>query len=176
MLVATESYEVGTHSPHVNVVLRIGCMRNIKDYEQAWKWVYGLKAGSCLRKCLLEKFENVDVMKQAPNGDCCSSCDISDERSFDVKQTAKLLLTALDELSKIPSIKDVNEDKVLSWLRGSRRNWLSTPEIQSKTYGKGQYIGKQALSKEWWSMHLRQIAHLNLININFKISKGFQFP
>ena len=29
MLVATEAYEVGTHSPHVNVVFCIGCMRNL---------------------------------------------------------------------------------------------------------------------------------------------------
>lgn len=29
VLVATEAYEVGTHSPHVNLVLRVGCMRNI---------------------------------------------------------------------------------------------------------------------------------------------------
>ena len=29
VLVATESYEVGTHNPHVNLVLRIGCMQNM---------------------------------------------------------------------------------------------------------------------------------------------------
>ena len=29
VLVATEAYEVGNHSPHVNLVLRIGCMRNM---------------------------------------------------------------------------------------------------------------------------------------------------
>ena len=29
VLVATEAYEVGTHSPHVNLVFRIGCMRNM---------------------------------------------------------------------------------------------------------------------------------------------------
>ena len=31
VLVTTEEYEVGTHmySPHVNLVLRIGCMRNM---------------------------------------------------------------------------------------------------------------------------------------------------
>ena len=28
ILVATESYEVGTHSPHVHNVFRVGCMRN----------------------------------------------------------------------------------------------------------------------------------------------------
>ena len=29
LLVATESYEVGTHSPHVHSVIRLGCMRNL---------------------------------------------------------------------------------------------------------------------------------------------------
>ena len=29
ILVATESYEVGTHNPHVQNVIRLGCMRNI---------------------------------------------------------------------------------------------------------------------------------------------------
>ena len=29
VLVATETYEVGTHTPHVKNVLRVGCMRNL---------------------------------------------------------------------------------------------------------------------------------------------------
>ena len=106
VLVATEAYEVGTHSPHVNLVYRIGCMRNMavlvqefgragrnnessdgiilvnesvddqriiywtkdcllkevitkkKEYERCWKWLYGLQAGTCLRKSLLENFES----------------------------------------------------------------------------------------------------------------------
>lgn len=29
VLVAAESYEVGTHSPHVNNIFRVGCMRNL---------------------------------------------------------------------------------------------------------------------------------------------------
>ena len=34
VLVATESYEVGTHNPHVNMVYRIGCMRNLSVLMQ----------------------------------------------------------------------------------------------------------------------------------------------
>lgn len=34
VLVATESYEVGTNSPHVNIVLRIGCIRNLAVLRQ----------------------------------------------------------------------------------------------------------------------------------------------
>ena len=193
VLVATESYEVGTHSPHVNLVLRIGCMRNMavvvqefgragrsndasdglllvnehvddqrliywtkncspeevelkkKDYEKAWKWIYSLKAGSCLRRCLLEYFEDADVIEQPTSGECCCSCDIEIERNFDLKNTASLLLKAIKELTKIrPHVKDVNGDKLFAWLRGSRRDWLSAPAIQtfidsSETYGKGQF-------------------------------------
>ena len=29
LLVATESYEVGTHSPHVHSAIRLGCLRNL---------------------------------------------------------------------------------------------------------------------------------------------------
>ena len=29
VLVATESYEVGTHSPHVENIFRVGCLRNL---------------------------------------------------------------------------------------------------------------------------------------------------
>jgi RecQ family ATP-dependent DNA helicase len=224
VLVATESYEVGTHSPHVNIVLRIGCMRNMavimqefgragrnsdesegilfvnehtddqrliywtrscsfeevenkkRDYEKAWKWIYGLKAGMCIRKCLLENFENVDVIEQASSGQCCSGCDITEERDFNVKDTALLLLNSLEELAKLPSLKDVNEEKLIAWLRGCKRDWLSAPEIQkyldkSETYGKGKSLDTKPLNKEWWSTHLRQIAHLNFIDINFKIDK-----
>ncbi len=228
VLVATESYEVGTHSPHVNLVLRIGCMRNMavivqefgragrnndasdglllvkehvddqrliywtqhcsseevelkkKEYEKAWKWIYGLKAGSCLRRCLLENFEDADVIEQSGSGECCCSCDIEEERTFDLKETASLLLKALKELMTIPQVKDVNEDKLISWLRGSKRDWLSAPDIQkyidsSETYRKAELLGNKSLNKEWWSVHLRQIVHLNLINIQFKVAKGFQF-
>lgn len=34
VLVATESYEVGTHSPHVDNIFRVGCMRNLSVMVQ----------------------------------------------------------------------------------------------------------------------------------------------
>ena len=34
VLVATESYEVGTHSPHVDNIFRVGCMRNLSVIVQ----------------------------------------------------------------------------------------------------------------------------------------------
>ena len=34
VLVATESFELGTHSPHVNVVIRVGCAHNMRAVGQ----------------------------------------------------------------------------------------------------------------------------------------------
>ena len=224
VLVANEAYEVGTHSPHVNIVFRIGCMRNAAvlvqeigragrngdasdgfllvnersddqrlifwtmscsseelqrqkdDYETAWKWIYGLHAGLCLRESLLKNFEEIDVVETPDVGQCCSSCDIVGERDFDVKDTALLLLKALEELNNIPGIKGVSEDKLISWLRGAKRDWLAGEDMQthidnSETYGRGLYKEKESLRVEWWSSHLRQLAHLEFINIKFKITR-----
>lgn len=228
VLVATEAYEVGTHSPHVNVVFRIGCMRNLavlvqefgragrngdasdgfllmneskddqrlifwtmnssydeiqrqkKDYEAAWKWIYGIRTGKCLRESLLKNFETVDVLETPEIGECCSSCDIPDARDFDIKDTAVSLLKALNKLKNIPSIKSVNEDKLISWIRGAKRDWLAGEDLQkcidsSETYGKGLFRGNDSLPKEWWSSHLRQLVHLELIDIVFKITKTQTF-
>ena len=228
ILVATEAYEVGTHSPHVNIVFRIGCMRNVavlvqefgragrnndasdgflllnenkddqrlifwttsnsseefklqkNDYEAAWKWIYGVHCGLCLRQSLLKNFEEVDVLEQPSPGECCSSCDILGERNFDIKDTAVLLLKAIKEMNEIGSIKGVSEDKLISWLRGAKRDWLSGEDIQknidrSETYGRGHFKDKACLSKDWWSSHLRQLAHLDFVSINFKIIRNSFF-
>ena len=222
VLVATEAYEVGTHSPHVNLVLRVGCMRNIAvlvqefgragrnnyssdgiilanesiddqrliywtkgcssceanakktEYEKCWKWLYGLQAGTCLRKSLLENFESSDIFEQATSGECCSSCDISTSRNFNCRQSAVLLLKALDEVSKLPVVKSVSEDKVIAWLRGSKQGWISSSDIQefldsSQSYSKGAMLNGAPLKKEWWSTHLRQLVHLGLVKISFNI-------
>ena len=100
VLLATEAYEVGTNSQHVNLVLRVRCMTNISvlvqefgtagrnddasdrfllvneskgnqrrifwtttcstdelecqknNYEAAWKWVYSVNKGQCLKQSL----------------------------------------------------------------------------------------------------------------------------
>lgn len=229
VLVATESYEVGTHNHHVNLVLRIGCMRNMavlvqdfgragrnsessdgiimvnesvddqrliywikecspeefldkkSEYEQCWKWLYGFLAGTCLRKSLLESFESSEVFELAASGECCSSCDIPSARKFNCKETAALLLKALEEVAKLPIIKSgVSEEKVISWLRGSKRGWITSSDIQdhvdaSQTYSKGAHLDGIPLKKEWWSTHLRQLVHFGLIKMSFNIHRGQNF-
>ena len=229
VLIATEAYEVGTHNPHVNLVFRIGCMRNVAvlvqefgragrnsessdgiilvnenvddqrliywnkecsqseilskqiEYEQCWKWLYGVQAGTCLRKNLLECFESTDIFEQPPSGECCSSCDNSAERDFNCRKSAGILLKALEEVTNLPTIKSgVSEDKVISWLRGSKRDWITAPDIQkyldsSETYSKGSQLDGTTLKKEWWSIHLRQLVHYGLIKVSFIINRGIGF-
>lgn len=171
VLVATEAYEVGTHSPHVNLVFRVGCMRNVsvlvqefgragrnddasdgfllvnesKDdqrlifwtktsstdelehqknsYEATWKWVYDVYTGQCLRQSLFKNFDDVDVLQKSKIGECCSSCNIVGERDFDIKDRALLLLEAINEVMKIPGMKGVSEDRLISWLKRAKYDW-----------------------------------------------------
>ena len=96
------------------------------------------------------------------------------ESETDIKDTALLLLEAMNEIKKIPGIKGVNEDKLISWLRGAKRDWLIGDDLQkcidrSGTYGQGLEKDKLCLNKDWWYSHLRQLAHLDLVDIRFKI-------
>ena len=132
-----------------------------------------MKAGICLWKGLLENFEDADVIEQASTGECCSSCDLKEERNFNVKDSASILIGALNELSKVPTLREINEEKLIAWVRGSKRNLLAKQEVQdyieaSEIYGKGESVGNDKVSKEWWSTHLRQLIHLNLIDVHFK--------
>ena len=72
-------------------------------------------------------------------GECCSSCDIVGERNFDIKDTASLLLKAITELTKLPGIKGVTEDKLISWLRGTKRDWLTGDDVQKHIDRKEQH-------------------------------------
>ena len=83
-------------------------------------------------------------------------------------------------MSKIPAITSVSEDKVISWLRGSKQGWISKSDIQellnsSQTYKKGAKLNSAPLKKEWWSMHLRQLVHLGYIKISFNIYNSTMF-
>ena len=195
LLVATESYEVGTHSPHVQSVVRLGCMRNLgvliqefgragrggeqadgylffneykddqrltywtmgcssdeverikKSYEDSWRWIYGVYNRTCLRETLRRSYEDTTVILDQTEGECCSSCDIEKEKDFNAREPAILLLTAIKDLQEILSSNEgVNEDNLVSWLVGAKRDWISKPEIQtaidkSSTFGKGEQLG-----------------------------------
>ena len=84
-------------------------------------------------------------------------------------------MNALEEVRKLPITKGgVSEDKVISWLRGSKQGWTSSSDIQesidsSQSYSKGVRMNGRPIKKEWWSTHLRQLIHLGLIKISFNI-------
>jgi len=70
--------------------------------------------------------------------------------------------------------KGISQDKIISWLRGSKQGWIASPDIKkyldcSERYSKGAQLDGRPLKKEWWSMHLRQLVHLGLIKISFNI-------
>ncbi|PFX15817.1 hypothetical protein AWC38_SpisGene19947, partial [Stylophora pistillata] len=138
-------------------------------------------AGTCLRKSLLENFESTNVFELAASGECCSSCDISSAKKFNRKETAALLLKALEEIAKLPIIKSgVSEENVISWLRGSKRGWITSSDIQdhldaSQSYSKGAHLDGILLKKEWWSTHLPQLVYFGLIKISFNINRGQNF-
>ena len=142
--VATESYEVATHSPHVHSVIRLGCMRNLgvliqefgragrggkqadgylwfneykddqrltywtmgcssedvgsitKSYEDSWRFM-GCNNRTCLRETVLRFYQEDTVILDKTEGECCSSCDIEQEKDFNAKDVAISLLTAIKE-------------------------------------------------------------------------------
>lgn len=223
ILVATESYEVGTHSPHVRIVFRIGCMRNAsviiqefgragrggeqsdgyllfnehkddqrlaywtkecnsneqvsikKKYQDLWRWIYGIYNGTCLRISLLKWYESAPLLEQCPEGECCSSCDIRQTLDFEGKETATLLLRGINELEAVFTNSDgINEDKLISWLLGAKRDWIAEPGIQttidkSTTFAKGSTHNGKILHHQWWQRHLRQLISLGLVDIYFNI-------
>ena len=225
ILLATESYEVGTDSPHVHNVFRVGCMQNAgvivqefgrarrggeqsdgyllinehkddqrlnywtkqckpdeevcvkKKYQELWKWIYGIYNGTCLRTSLLKWFEDASLLEQCKEGECCSSCDIRQTSDFKGQETATLLLHGINELEALFNVSDgINEDKLISWLLGAKRDWISKPEIQadidkSTTFAKGSKHNGRILNHAWWQRHLLQLISLGLVEIVFVHSK-----
>jgi hypothetical protein len=80
----------------------------------------------CLRESLLRSYEDTTVILDQTEGECCSSCDIDQEKDFNAKDQAILLLTAIKELEEIfSSSEGINEDNLVSWLLGAKRDWIS---------------------------------------------------
>lgn len=136
---------------------------------------------TCLRETLLWSYEETTVILDQTEGECCSSCDIEQEKDLNTKDLAILLLTAIKELEKIFCTSDgVNEDNIVSRLLGTKRDWISKPEIQSaidklSTFRKGRMYENETLEWSRWSRHLRQLISLRLVVINSKIIRNQTF-
>ena len=228
VLVATESYEVGTHSPHVDNIFRVGCMHNLsvmiqefgragrsgnnadgfllinetKDDQrlafwtkncskseeeqikaqliQSWRWVYSIYCGRCMREEIISKSGERQLELQCVD-ECCSSCDIKDKRDFNAKEAKRLLLQAVLDLGLIQAYKEGVKEKVLiGWLRGSKKDTFSLPEMQkimeeTQTYSAGTKTFEGRSSQGWWSRVLRQAINLQLIDIKYNIIRCTSF-
>lgn len=136
---------------------------------------------TCLRETLLWSYEETTVILDQTEGECCSSCDIEQEKDLNTKDLAILLLTAIKELEKIFCTSDgVNEDNIVSRLLGTKRDWISKPEIQSaidklSTFRKGRMYENETLEWSRWSRHIRQLISLRLVVINSKIIRNQTF-
>lgn len=136
---------------------------------------------TCLRETLLWSYEETTVILDQTEGECCSSCDTEQEKDLNTKDLVILLLTAIKELEKVFCTSDgVNEDNIVSRLLGTKRDWISKPEIQSaidklSTFRKGRMYENETLEWSRWSRHLRQLISLRLVVINSKIIRNQTF-
>ena len=82
-------------------------------------------------------YKETTVILDQTEGECCSSCDIEQENDLNAKDVSILLLTTIQELEEIFCTSDgVNEDNLVSWLLGTKRDWISKPEtkVQKKNH------------------------------------------
>ena len=228
VLVATESYEVGTHSPHVNNIFRVGCMRNLsvvvqefgragrsgnnadgfllinekKDdqrlafwtknssekeerniktqFEQSWRWVYSIYSGRCLRQELITKFGELELELRCLDA-CCTSCDIEHRRDFNAKEAFALLLQAIVDLCQLKTNPNgIKEELLIGWLRGSKKDTFSLPEVEelmerTSTYSGGMKQFGVVSSIGFWERVLRQAINFEFVEIKFNIIRCQKF-
>lgn len=113
--------------------------------------------------------------------ECCSSCDIKDKRDFNAKEAIRLLILAVLDLGQTQTYEEgVKEEVLIGWLRGSKKDTFSLPEMQkimelTQTYSVGTKTFKDRSSQGWWSRVLRQVIHLQLIDIKYNIVRCTSF-
>ena len=188
---AKESYEVGTHSPHVDNIFRKGCMRNLSVIIQ--EFGRAGRSGNSADDFLLVN-ESKDNQRLAFWTKNCSSSEeehvkaqlieswrCKDKRDFNAKHAFSLLIQAVTDLGQVQAYKEgVKEEVLIGWLRGSKKDTFSLPEIQkimerTQTYSAGSTNFGIKSSQACWSRILRQAIHLHLINIKFNIIRCQSF-
>jgi hypothetical protein len=92
--------------------------------------------------------------------ECCSSCDIKDKRDFNATQAISLFMQAILDLGQLQTYNEgIKEDVVIGWLRGSKKDTFSLPELQklmenTRTYSAGSKQIEDKGSQGWWSILL----------------------
>ena len=84
---------------------------------QSWRWVYSIYCGRYMREEIITKFGEGQLDLQCVD-ECCSSCDIKEERDLNAKQAISLLIQAVLDPWTNASLQGRGK-------RGST-NWMAT--------------------------------------------------
>ena len=92
-----------------------------------------------MREEIIRKFGEGQLDLQCVD-ECCSSCDIKEERDLNAKQAISLLIEAVLDLGQMQAYKEgVKEEVLIGWLRGSKKHAFSLPVIK-KSWSKHKHI------------------------------------
>ena len=93
-------------------------------------WVYSIYSGRCLRQELITKFGELELELRCLDA-CCTSCDIEHRRDFNAKEAFALLLQAIVDLCQLKTNPNgIKEELLIGWLRGSKKDTFSLPEVE----------------------------------------------
>lgn len=101
----------------------------LSEYDTSWKLVYCKLAGKCIRKALLEYYD--EDLKDATES-CCGGFDGADRDFTPCTKEAKSLVQAVQALGS------KGECKVSEFLRGSNSLWLTDENKEDISYGAGR--------------------------------------
>ena len=132
------------------------CSKSVEQIKpqliQSWRWVYSIYCKRRMREEIISKFGEGHLELQCVD-ECCSSCDIKDKRDFNVKEAIRLLIQAVLDLRQMQTYEEgVKEEVLIGWLRGSKKDTFSLPEMQKimelmQTYSVGTKTLKIELLK-----------------------------
>jgi hypothetical protein len=88
-------------------------------------------------------------------------------------------MQAILDLGQLQTYNEgIEEDVVIGWLRGSKKDTFSLPELQKLMENTRTYSSKQIEDKGsqgWWSILLRQAINLEYVDIKFNITRCKSF-
>jgi RecQ family ATP-dependent DNA helicase len=123
----------------------------LAEFDISWKLVYSKLAGKCIRKTMLEYY-NEELTDAAKH--CCGVCDGQGNRSYVIcTSEAKNLVQAINALGS------KGECKISEFLRGSNSSWLTDESKRNVSYGAGCHH-----SVQWWRSFIRQCHGLGIVD------------
>ena len=122
----------------------------LAEYDMSWKLVYCKLAGRCLRKALLEYY-NEELTDAAKS--CCEVCDGENDMDYtSCTREAKLLVQAIRALGP------KGECKLSEFLRGSNSSWLTEENKRTATeVQQGSGLGFVPASADLAAAHVGRV-------------------